>query len=87
MAIDELIILGSCIVVGLNLYATYRVLRSHWFERSQKIAKTIVIWILSIVGAVLMLYFSDEDDDSFGPGSSYGGGHDISSGEYGGGAD
>lgn len=76
MNTDGLIVLGVSTIVALNIYATFRVIRSGSFETNQKLTQTLPIWILPVLGAMLMLYFSDKGDDGFGPGSSYGGGHD-----------
>ena len=44
------------VLVALNVYATLRVVRDKLSERWQKVAQTVLVWALPLVGAILVLY-------------------------------
>lgn len=71
MDISTLVIIGLCLILVLNIYASIRVLTSDCYETNQKIIQIFIIWLLPIIGAMLMIYFSDDD---FGSGGKSGGG-------------
>lgn len=54
MATDDCSI---ALLVGLNVLASFVVLRSHSFSRTQCLLQLILIWTLPIVGATISLAF------------------------------
>ncbi len=63
---DYIIILIALLVV-LNIYASFKLLRSIVFENIQKIFQIIIIWLLPFIGAALILLFLKDDQTPRGP--------------------
>jgi hypothetical protein len=58
------LVLGIALVVGLNTWISIRLLRSPYFERNQKIAQLVLIWIVPIVGAVVVAFVMTNESSS-----------------------
>jgi len=54
-------------VIILNIYVTIRVWRKSDFEKFQKIAQSIIIWVIPIIGALVILAFIKSDETPKGP--------------------
>ncbi len=50
----------SCVFVA-NGYVSYRVVRSHFYERPQKIMQVVLIWLLPIIGGLAAWVFCKLD--------------------------
>ena len=63
MPIELAIGLGAvlAVVVGLNIYASVRILRDELLGRGQRIIQIAVVWILPLIGAVVALWHLREE--------------------------
>ena len=62
------ILISSAIIIGLfNLYVTIRLWCKDGFNRFQKIAQSIIIWVFPVLGAILILTFIKDDETPKGP--------------------
>ena len=60
---EDLIVYILCTpLVLLNLYASYRCMRSEYSESKQKIAQFFVVWLIPIIGPLLVIHFSKAMD-------------------------
>ena len=50
-------------LISMNLFATYKVVRSYMYERHQKCAQVAVIWLIPILGGVLAMYLASGKDE------------------------
>ena len=55
------VIVSIALLVGLNVFASLAVLRSHSFNRTQGLGQILLIWSLPIVGATISLAFLGSD--------------------------
>lgn len=55
--------------VVFQVWVTLRVWRIDWFERTEKIAQSKLIWLLPILGAVMVYSVITDEDESQGPSS------------------
>ena len=53
--------IALAIVVGLNIYATFRIWRDVLLGGGHRIAQLFLVWILPIVGAVAALWYLREE--------------------------
>ena len=49
-------------LAAFNSYVNIKLVRSEVFERFQKIAQSILIWLLPIIGAAVVLYIIKDND-------------------------
>lgn len=56
------------LIVYLDIVASYQLYRSNNYDRSQKIAQYIIIWLFPLLGAFLVLYFVAETPAAYGAG-------------------
>ncbi|MCG7979771.1 MAG: hypothetical protein N0E58_16765 [Candidatus Thiodiazotropha endolucinida] len=63
----DYIVILIAFLIALNIYASFRVLRSIEFENAQKLFQIIVIWLLPLIGAALILLFIKDDHTPKGP--------------------
>lgn len=54
---NSLVLILIVVVVVLNAYATWRILRSDDLERLQKYAQGVIVWLLPLLGSMLVIYF------------------------------
>ena len=54
--------ISAIIVLIINLYVTYKLYKSDYYEKHQKIYQTLIIWLLPILGFLIVMYFLSEDD-------------------------
>ena len=55
------------IVILFNIYATIRVWSKNEFDKFQKTAQSIIVWLVPIIGALLILTFIKDDETPKGP--------------------
>lgn len=68
---------GISIALILNIFASYRVFRSDYFDKRQKVIQVILIWILPIIAAIgILLFLSTEESPKVRPSEFGGGAHD-----------
>ncbi|MBD3652344.1 hypothetical protein [Kangiella sp.] len=68
---------GISIALILNIFASYRVFRSDYFDKRQKVIQVILIWILPFIAAIGILLFLSNEEKPKGRPSEFGGGaHD-----------
>ena len=60
-------IIPIALLVALNFYASFKLLRSGEFEKIQKIFQIIIIWLIPFIGAVIILLFIKDDQTPKGP--------------------
>jgi len=56
------VVLAVIYLLLLNIIATYRLSKSELTEKPQKVAQSILIWGLPLVGAVFISMFINEDE-------------------------
>ena len=49
--------------VGFQVWLTVRVWKNRFYERSQKVMQSQLIWLLPVVGAVLVYSLMPEEED------------------------
>jgi len=54
-------------VVSFNVYVTYKICKSNSLENFQKIAFSIIVWLIPFIGAFGILHFLKDDDIPRGP--------------------
>jgi hypothetical protein len=57
---DTLLLVSVCIVsllLALNLYISYLVVKSDFYEPAQKYAQYALIWLLPVIGAIACYLF------------------------------
>ena len=54
-------------IVIFNVYVNIKLLMSSSFERFQKIAQSIIIWLIPVIGASIVLYFVNDSDKNLPP--------------------
>ena len=55
------VIVSITLLVGLNILASFTLLRSHSFSRTQRFVQLLLIWTVPIVGATISLTFIASD--------------------------
>lgn len=57
-----LILIGlGLVILCMNVYATVRIWRDHYLERTQRIVQSIIVWLLPIIGALVALWSMREE--------------------------
>jgi NADH:ubiquinone oxidoreductase subunit 6 (subunit J) len=64
---NETVIAGAIGVIALNVYVTVQLLLKAEFNRYQKVAQSIIIWIVPVFGALLIMTFIKDDETPKGP--------------------
>lgn len=59
--VEVVIAVGVLFIVVVNLAATGYVLRADSYEKGQKVAQAILIWLMPIVGAAICAYVLWQD--------------------------
>jgi hypothetical protein len=74
MTLTNILYAVAVIVIVLNIYVNFRLILSSDFDRFQKIAQSIIIWVIPFFGAVIV-WFIVSDSGGKGPGQrNFGGG-------------
>jgi ACR3 family arsenite efflux pump ArsB len=60
--INEILVYLILVLIIGNLYVTYKLLRSEYYEKQQKIYQFLIIWLLPFIGMIVVLMFLSEDD-------------------------
>ena len=80
---DSLLITFGVLIL-LNIIVSIYLFRRDDLEKFQKVAQTIVVWLIPFIGAITMWLFNRSQDDSNKPsGGSFGGGSSSSSTTFG----
>jgi len=56
------VVLATMYLLVLNVIATYRISKSELTEKPQKVAQTVLIWVLPLVGAVIVSMLLNQDE-------------------------
>gem|GEM_PF-752860 len=74
---SDLLYFALLLALILNIIACYRVFRSDYFDKHQKVIQVVLIWILPCIAAIGILLFLSNEEKPKGPPSEFGGGtHD-----------
>lgn len=60
-------IIGLVVAVGFQVWVTHRIWKHAWFERSQKLNQSKLVWLVPVLGAMIVLSFIQEDDTAQSP--------------------
>lgn len=56
-----LIIAPIAAIVGLNIWATLRIIQDSLSERHQRIYQLLIVWFIPILGALIVIYVTREN--------------------------
>ena len=59
----EVFLVFSCVIVLVNFYVTLRLWKLETLELFQKVAQSLIIWLVPIIGA-LIIWLVIKDDES-----------------------
>lgn len=59
------------VAVAFQVWVTLRLWRIDWFERTEKVAQSKLIWLLPILGAVMVYSVIADEDEPRGPTSHF----------------
>ncbi|CAM3902017.1 MULTISPECIES: hypothetical protein [Pseudoalteromonas] len=71
---DNYLEIALIVAVVLNVIVTFLVAKSESFEKAQKIAQIVIIWVIPFIASIGILIFILTDNDTKLPPSSRGGG-------------
>ena len=52
-----LLIITIAVLIIINIYVSFRVFRCNFLTGFQKVAQTIIIWLIPMIGAILIFAF------------------------------
>lgn len=61
------LVLALAAAIVFQIWVTVRLWRVEWFERTEKLAQSKLIWLLPILGAVMVYYVMADEYESSGP--------------------
>ncbi len=63
------------VLLLINLFASYKLVRSNSFEFKQKVLQALLVWLLPFLGALIIILFIKDDNEPRGPDKqTFGGG-------------
>ena len=72
---NDFVLYSLIALLAFNIYVNIKLLTSSLFNKFQKIAQSIIIWVLPLLGAMLILYLvKDTDKGPPPPSKPFGGG-------------
>ncbi len=58
----DLLIIAIAVLIIINIHVSFRLLKCDSLEVFQKVAQTIVIWLIPIIGAIIIYSFVSSYD-------------------------
>ncbi len=55
--IENIILFFAVVLISANIFVSYRMLKSDYYEKLQKVFQLFIIWCIPFIGVFIVLFF------------------------------
>ncbi len=59
---ENLFLIALILLIILNIFVSYNLLKDDYYEKKQKIIQFLIIWLIPIIGGLIVLFFMNREE-------------------------